>query len=373
MTATNHYNCLFQNRKNWYRGFESMSIFSKLLANTGVIERRRDDRLSAPDLEVSFWSETEPTRASIKDISNTGVYVVTNERWLPGTDVSLTFESKSPVDSRERPSVQLEARSVRHGEDGVGLTFVRNEAEAGLWLRATAMAAVLTAPENTIGRFRVVKALVFLSRVSPSIEIEIASILAVSLSHAGREKAIEIAISVEEQLRRRNQSARNNVPSTLILQLLDAASKAEDENAQTFWVDLLASSCLAGSDDDESLECAGVLSRLAPVHLDIFTAACEKALHAGAASGQIFSAGCYCTADELRRISRIGNLVAIEHHLNHLHDLGLLEKTIKPFQCEQIERANLTPTSFGLRLYTRCNIPPDLSESAAPPKLKFAI
>lgn len=350
-----------------------MSILSKLLATTGVIERRRDDRIRAPDLEVSFPSGTGQNRASIKDISDTGVYIVTKERWLPGTDVSLTLESKIPVDGRACHSVQLEARTVRHGEDGVGLTFVRNEAEASLWLRATAMAAVLTAPENTIGRFRVVKALFFLSRVSPSIEIEIAKIMAVSLSCEGREKAIEIAINVEERLRRSHQPARNNVPSSLILQLLEAASRAEDDHTQALWVDLLASSCLAGSDDDETLSCAGTLSRLAPVHLAIFTAACEKALYAGAASGQIFSAGCYCTADELRRITRIGNLVAIEHHLNHLHDLGLLEKTIKPFQCEQIERANLTPTSFGLRLYTRCNIPPDLTESTAPPRLQFAI
>jgi PilZ domain len=373
MTATYHYNCVFSESKNRQRGLESMSILSKLLANTGLIERRRDDRLPAPDLEVTFWSGKEQNRARIKDISNTGVYVVTKERWLPGTDVSLTLESKSNVDSRPRPSVQLEATTIRHGEDGVGLTFVRNQAEADLWLRAMAMAAVFTAPDNTIARLRVVKMLVFLSGISSSIEIEIAKIMAGSFSLEGREKVIEIALGIENRLRRRNQPVRNNVPSGLILQLLEAASRAEDDNARALWVELLASSCLAGSDDDESLKCAGALSELAPVHLAILTAACEKALHAGAASGQIFSAGCFCTADEVRRITRIGNLVAVEHHLNHLNDLGLLEKTIKPYHCEQIERVNLTPTSFALQLYTRCSTPLHRADTSVPPELKIAI
>lgn len=349
-----------------------MSILSKLLADTGFLERRRKARVRAGDVEVSYRSETGLTRAKIKDISEVGVYILTEERWPPGTEVRLTLESKSASSGHAYPDVQLDARVVRQGEDGVGLTFVRSEIEANVWLGATAIAGAWTAPRDMVGKFRLAKAITVLSRISPSIEIEVAAMMAGGLSQETRERIIDISLWIEERLHGQNQPTRNNVPASLILQLLEGASKAEDVNAQSYWVELLASSCATGASDEESLKCTEVLSKMASVHLAIFAAACRKATQKGGARGLINSSGCYCNADEIRNIARMENLVAIEHHLYHLYDLGLLEETVKPLHGEQIERANLTPTSFGLRLHARCNRSMERLDFSGHPELEFA-
>lgn len=65
---------------------------------------------------------------SIRDISSTGLFLVTEERWYPGTVVMMTLQKKGvPVDSPDR-SIAVQSRAVRWGEDGVGLQFVLPEA-----------------------------------------------------------------------------------------------------------------------------------------------------------------------------------------------------------------------------------------------------
>jgi hypothetical protein len=59
---------------------------------------------------------------AIQDISPTGLYVVTEERWYPGTVVRMTLtDSKEPTAER---SITVNATSMRWGNDGVGLRFV---------------------------------------------------------------------------------------------------------------------------------------------------------------------------------------------------------------------------------------------------------
>ena len=61
---------------------------------------------------------------SIRDISSTGLFLVTEERWYPGTVVMMTLQKRGePVDSPDR-SIAVQSRAVRWGEDGVGLQFV---------------------------------------------------------------------------------------------------------------------------------------------------------------------------------------------------------------------------------------------------------
>jgi hypothetical protein len=349
-----------------------MSILSKLLADSGIMERRTNARISASGLEVIYRLANEDRRHNIKDIGDTGIYVITEDRWLPGTEVSLTLESKTPVGSQSGRSVQLKVRTVRQDEDGVAFTFVQNQTETSLWLRAIAVAKGLTAPDDPVGTLRAAKALAFLGRSAPFIEIEIAKLAADFLSPHVREHVIVVALGAEDQLRDQDEPARHDVPPGLILKLLQGASRAEDLYSRSFWAGLLASCFRAGADDDECLRFVTILSRLVSVHLDILTAACQKAMQAEALPEGEHSGACYCTADEIRRITRMGNMVAIEHHLHHLCDLGLLEPTIKPFLGERISRANMTPTSFGRRFYARCNGSLDQQHTSALPEWKVA-
>ncbi len=83
---------------------------------------RKAERESFSGLSAYFWTGGVPVQHAIQDISPTGMYVVTEERWYPGTVVRMTLtDSKEPTVKR---SITVNAKAVRWGNDGVGLQFV---------------------------------------------------------------------------------------------------------------------------------------------------------------------------------------------------------------------------------------------------------
>jgi len=104
-----------------------MSFWQGLSEKIFSRERRRANRKQVPDLAVFFWSGAAPKEHEVRDISATGLYLITEERWYPGTLVMMTLQKKSEdLDSSER-SIAVQSRAIRWGEDGVGLQFVLPE------------------------------------------------------------------------------------------------------------------------------------------------------------------------------------------------------------------------------------------------------
>ena len=62
----------------------------------------------------------------MKDISATGLYVVTEERWYPGTLILMTLQNTHAGEEIAERSISVLSRAVRWGNDGVGLQFVLN-------------------------------------------------------------------------------------------------------------------------------------------------------------------------------------------------------------------------------------------------------
>jgi hypothetical protein len=101
-----------------------MAFWQSLLGKIFSRERRRANRKSSPQLAAFFWTGAAPVEHGIRDISSTGLFLVTEERWYPGTVVMMTLQKKGePIDSPNR-SIAVQSRAVRWGEDGVGLQFV---------------------------------------------------------------------------------------------------------------------------------------------------------------------------------------------------------------------------------------------------------
>lgn len=331
-----------------------MLILRKFLKRVGLAEDRRGKRAPVRGLEVLYGTGRGQKKARIKDISLTGIFVVTKEHWQPGTEIILTLEKKSYFNKHSSPSVRLWAKVVRLGEDGVGMTFLRNEADAAAWLKRMDTAAALTGREDIIRTFRAAMALAFLSRVSSSMGLQALKSAILSVSPEEQDRFIGIAVQSNELLEQRNCPTRSDVSPQLILQILEGGSKAENSQTQKFWLEMLATSCLIGQQDDESQRLASVLPKLIPMHFAILTYGCDKMVQARFEPGPRLVRTVRCTAEEIRKLTHMRNLVAIERHLNYLHELGLLEKTAKPLNCELLEHANLTPTCFGFELYTRC-------------------
>jgi uncharacterized protein len=85
-------------------------------------DARRTARQAIPGLSAYFFTGGAPVAHGVRDISLTGMYVFTNERWYPGTMVRMTISTSSERSTEH--SITLNTTVVRSGDDGVGLRFV---------------------------------------------------------------------------------------------------------------------------------------------------------------------------------------------------------------------------------------------------------
>ena len=92
-------------------------------------DTRRAPRERAPGLAAYYWNGAAPKAHSVRDISATGLYVVTEERWYPGTLILMTLQKTQAGEEIAERSISVLSRAVRWGNDGVGLQFVLNQDE----------------------------------------------------------------------------------------------------------------------------------------------------------------------------------------------------------------------------------------------------
>lgn len=86
--------------------------------------RRKAPRQPVAGLSAHFFTGGAPQAHEIRDISATGLYVVTTERWYPGTLIRMTLSKPNSGQHPSERSITVHAKSVRWGNDGVGLEFV---------------------------------------------------------------------------------------------------------------------------------------------------------------------------------------------------------------------------------------------------------
>lgn len=99
-------------KKSWWRRF---------LAGDPP-DLRRGERESIPGLVAYFFTGGAPVAQKVRDISATGLYVLTDERWYPNTALRVTLSDERDPD--RQVSITLFARVARSGSDGVGMQFV---------------------------------------------------------------------------------------------------------------------------------------------------------------------------------------------------------------------------------------------------------
>ncbi|MGD0680558.1 MAG: hypothetical protein ABR990_00810 [Terracidiphilus sp.] len=91
---------------------------------------REAPRESPQGLAAYYWTGAAPHAHSIKDISSTGLYVVTEERWYPGTLILMTLKAAGDVENDFEHAIAVHSRAIRWGNDGVGLQFIPQDAPA---------------------------------------------------------------------------------------------------------------------------------------------------------------------------------------------------------------------------------------------------
>jgi hypothetical protein len=123
--------------KNWFKW-----MFSR--------DRRSDPRQERPRLLAYYWDGGTPKPHALRDVSSDGLYLLTPERWYPGTLVMVSLHKIGADENDPDRSITVNARVVRLGDDGVGLELVPSVENV---LLAAPSQAVNGANRKTFRRF----------------------------------------------------------------------------------------------------------------------------------------------------------------------------------------------------------------------------
>jgi Flp pilus assembly protein TadG len=94
-------------------------------------DHRKAPRTESPLLVAYYWDGSVPMSHEIRNISATGFYLLTRERWHPGTVVTMTLQRTAGAkeNSDTEHYISVLSKVVRLGQDGVGFAFVPLEAK----------------------------------------------------------------------------------------------------------------------------------------------------------------------------------------------------------------------------------------------------
>lgn len=90
-------------------------------------DQRVANRHSMPPLTAWLGMVRSSKEYTVGDVSVAGFYMVTEDRWIPGTSFPVTLERTDGAAMGR--SLTVHASVVRVGDDGVGFTFLQNAAE----------------------------------------------------------------------------------------------------------------------------------------------------------------------------------------------------------------------------------------------------
>jgi Flp pilus assembly protein TadG len=90
-------------------------------------QRRKVERQDTSEVVAHYWDGGAPAAHTIRDLSASGLFVVTEQRWYPGTMVMMTLQRKDSFDGEADRSITVQSKVVRSGTDGVALIFVPEE------------------------------------------------------------------------------------------------------------------------------------------------------------------------------------------------------------------------------------------------------
>ena len=325
------------------------SWFEKTFPQPGQALHRAERR-TVPGLEAIHWTGSSPGLDIVRNISATGMYLVTRERWPQGEVNPIRLVNPELNDDNPDRQVTLETKAVRWGEDGMGLNFLLPES-MDLWLWKT---DGLIEPEDILSEFRLARALSFLRRICPSATQELKLLFREGLSNLRIASAMSIAHRAEAMLAAERDFDRLRAPQNLVMRVIQEGSWAEDSITQQLWAGVLATACTLVGDDESNLPYIDLLAELASIDGRLFTTACTKSQKVFANSGAVSAQPLICSAQELIQIAGAHDLMKIDRNIFQLSLLGLLEPRVKSKYFNFEQEANLTPTALGLELFARC-------------------
>jgi len=93
------------------------------------VNQRRSKRFPTPGLVAYYWTGGAPHSYHVGDMSATGLFLLTKERWAPGTLIQMTLQQQDGRLNSPDISICVLSEVVRWGENGAGFNFVLTDYE----------------------------------------------------------------------------------------------------------------------------------------------------------------------------------------------------------------------------------------------------
>jgi len=85
--------------------------------------RARAERRFSPALAAYHWDGSTPRQCNVRNISSTGAYLLTSERWKIGDSIRLTLQRSGAVKHEPHNWFSVPAKAVRWDQNGIGVAF----------------------------------------------------------------------------------------------------------------------------------------------------------------------------------------------------------------------------------------------------------
>jgi hypothetical protein len=326
---------------------------SFLKPDTERAERRGAERRAVEKFAAFRWDGNNVKQEAVRNISATGVYILTEERWPMGAVISLTLQREGFLELNPERRIETRAKVTRHGEDGVGLKFVMDDPESDQWesLRQTLVEQVK--PKDMWSLVRVTETLMFLSRICPGEAEVVGQLICGRLSNHKLENAVVITLKAQSLLSPIRDKLRAD--PGLVVRILEDGSCTDEDWLKNFWGGLLATACAVDGKEESSPVFVDLFSKLTTFPVRLLTVVCTRATKVVAESGVLSGKPLHCKIEELTQTTGSRG-VQIERDLDRLCELGLIEKKdSKTLTLLNSNEVHVTPTGLGLELFARCN------------------
>ncbi len=333
---------LLSSPRNWFR--------------LPFVYRRRAERRESPALAAVYWEGSNPRQSFVANISASGAYLYTSELWNVGDILSLTLQRSGALETASHRRFTVQAKVIRRDRKGVGVVFLMPRgADLRLWQSDIRADMPQTEPEDVVREFRLAEATAFINRIAPDSINRARLLMRKELSNFRLESAIEIALHAEDLLALESDAEQFHAEPTVILRILEDGSWAETEWIQHYWAAVLATSCGPDEVQQRDLKFVSLLSQMTTIQARIFAGSCRLATRSVDQNGRVSAHSLTCSSEELVRIADTHDRVHIERDIQHLVELGLIERSVKLKSFTLLDHADITPTELALELYARCH------------------
>ena len=330
-------------KKNWLERF--------LTPDADRAERRSPDEFAA-----YRWTGTDVKHDPVRDISATGVYIFTKERWPVDSVVSLTMQRQGALELLAERRITAHARVVRCDNDGVGFSFVvPKDSQAAQWKTLLDHLVQESMPKDMESLVRLAEALAFLSRICPDGAIDVTQLMREGFSSHKVGHAVNIVLDAQTLLKSNPEGSEVRLPPSLLIRVLEQATNTEEDWLQQLWAGLVVSSCSTDGNDESNRRFVDLFGMLTPVPIKLFTIVSAVSSKFANEYGTVTARPLACKIDDITTATGARG-VQIERELERLAAVGLIEKkSANTPMLAPTGEVVITASSLGLELFARCN------------------